>query len=280
MCAVATCITRVVHIEGVGVPREQRADNSGMIGRVPTHVTQVADGVWFARGTDTNWVLLRTGSDVTLIDSGWPGDADAVEASIRWIGAQARDVRALLITHAHVDHVGGANHLHEHFGIPAFTDPVEVAHAHRDHLEQADQRDVARNLWRRGALPWTLRILRVGATKDVTVAHAQPFAVGAGGALDLPGTPVPIATHGHTSGHTAFWLPAVGAVVTGDGLVTGHPLVRRSGPQLLPAFFNHGDARSALTPLEGLDADLVLPGHGEPLRLPIRAAVAQAREHA
>jgi glyoxylase-like metal-dependent hydrolase (beta-lactamase superfamily II) len=245
-------------------------------------VTQVADGVWFARGTDTNWVLLRDGGDVTLIDSGWPGDTAAVEASIRAIGARPQDVRALLITHAHVDHVGGANLLHERYGVPAYTDAVEVAHAHRDHLEQAGELDVACNLWRPGALPWTLRIMRAGATKDVTVAHARPFAQRTDdrGPLDLPGGPVPVATHGHTSGHTAYWLPSAGAVATGDGLVTGHPLVRRAGPQLLPAFFNHGDALGALDPLEGLDADVVLPGHGAPLRRPIRYAVAEARERA
>ncbi len=49
---------------------------------------------------------------------------------------------------------------------------------------------------------------------------------------------------------------------------------------MLPAFFNHGDVLAALTPLTDLDADLVLPGHGEPLRRPIRAAVAEVRERA
>ena len=58
------------------------------------YVTQVADGVWFATGTDTNWMLLRDGSDVTLIDSGYPGDVDAVEASVRQIGTRPEDVRA------------------------------------------------------------------------------------------------------------------------------------------------------------------------------------------
>ncbi|WP_375491024.1 MBL fold metallo-hydrolase [uncultured Jatrophihabitans sp.] len=242
------------------------------------HVTQVADGVWSATGTDTNWVLLRDGSDVTLIDAGYPGDADAVEASVREIGARPEDVRALLITHAHVDHIGAAGRLLERYGVPAYTDAVEVGHAHRDHLEQANERDVVRNLWRPGALPWVLRIMRAGATKDVAVAHAQPFpAAGADGRLDLPGGPVPVATHGHTSGHTAYWLPQAGAVATGDGLVTAHALLRGTGPQLLPAFFNHGDVVAALDPLAALDADLVLPGHGDPLRRPIRDAVAEAR---
>ena len=66
-------------------------------------------------------------------------------------------------------------------------------------------------------------------------------------------------------------------MITGDGLVTGHAVSRRTGPQLIMAMFNHGDADAGLTPLEGLDADLVLPGHGDPWRGPVADAVAQAR---
>ena len=239
---------------------------------------EVAPGVFFARGTEVNFVLVRDGRDLTLIDSGWAGDTATVVAAVRTLGAQPQDVRAVLLTHAHLDHVGGARHLHEQHGVPTYTGPVEVAHARREYLEQAGPLDVARNLWRPGALAWTLRIARKGALKDVVLPHAQAFP--REGALDLPGAPVPVATAGHTSGHTAYLLPAAGAVVTGDGLVTGHALLANRGPQVLPAMFNHGDPLAGLDPLEDLDADLVLPGHGDPLRRPIGAAVAEARERA
>ncbi|YCK38055.1 MBL fold metallo-hydrolase [Actinomadura sp. ATCC 39365] len=57
-------------------------------------------------GTDVNWVLLREGDDLTLIDGGWPGDVAAVEDFIRSIGRRPEDVRAILLTHAHIDHLG------------------------------------------------------------------------------------------------------------------------------------------------------------------------------
>jgi hypothetical protein len=71
-------------------------------------------------------------------------------------------------------------------------------------------------------------------------------------------------------------------VLTGDGSVTGHPTSRRSGPQLLPAFFNHQQAATAagLAPLAQLDADLVLPGHGDPWQGHIADAVATAQRQA
>jgi glyoxylase-like metal-dependent hydrolase (beta-lactamase superfamily II) len=118
----------------------------------------------------------------------------------------------------------------------------------------------------------------VGVTDDVSVASARPFPVV--GPLDLPGRPVPVPTPGHTSGHAAYHLPEVGAVITGDGLVTAHAVLRGTGPQVLPAFFNHGDPVAGLAGLEPLDADLVLPGHGDVLRRPIADAVREARERA
>ncbi len=49
-------------------------------------LTEAADGVFFVQGSAVNWVILRDGSELTLIDGGYPGDLDAVESSIRAIG--------------------------------------------------------------------------------------------------------------------------------------------------------------------------------------------------
>jgi glyoxylase-like metal-dependent hydrolase (beta-lactamase superfamily II) len=241
-------------------------------------VIEVARDVFLGRGTDVNWVLLRDGTDLTLIDAGYPGDIAKVEESVRAIGRRPEDVRAVLITHAHIDHVGAINHFHDRFGAAVHTGEIEVAHAHRDYLEQARPVDVVVNLWRPGLWPWLARVGRVGVAKHVSIPSAQPFPTP--GALDLPGAPVPVPTPGHTSGHTAYHLPGAGAVVTGDGLVTAHPVLRGTGPQVLPPFFNHADPVAGLAALEELDADLVLPGHGDALRRPIADAVREARERA
>lgn len=241
-------------------------------------IAEVAPGVFLGRGTDVNWYLIRDGEDVTLVDSGYPGDRARVEESVRAIGRQPEDVRAILLTHAHIDHIGATNYFHDRYRAPVYTDAIEVAHAHRDYLEQATALDVTANLWRPGMLPWLSRVMRVGATKRLSIPGAEPFPTS--GPLDVPGSPVPVATHGHTSGHTAYHLPSIGAILTGDAFVTGHALLRRPGPQVLPAFFNHGDPLAALVTLEELDADLILPGHGEPLRQPIAAAIREARESA
>jgi glyoxylase-like metal-dependent hydrolase (beta-lactamase superfamily II) len=239
-------------------------------------VTEVAPDVYACRGTEVNWYLLRDGTDLTLIDTGYPGDRARVEESLQVIGRRPDDVRAVLLTHAHADHMGAANHLHDRYGVPVYADAKEAAHARREFLEQANALDIAKNLWRPGLWPWLARALRVGATDKVSIPSAEPFPND--GPLDLPGRPVPVPTRGHTSGHTAYLLPSTGAILTGDELVTGHAVLRGTGPQVLPAFFNHGDPLPALAALEDLDADVILPGHGDPLRRPIADAVRHARE--
>lgn len=241
-----------------------------------TKLLEVASNVFLATGTDVNVVILRDGDALTLVDGGYPGDVRAVDAAIRSLGRRPEDIKGLLLTHAHIDHMGAIVDFHRRYGIPVFTDPVEVAHARRDHLEQATGPDFLPMLHRHGVLPWLLRIARAGATRSLSIGDARPFACG--GALDLPGAPVPVATHGHTSGHSAFHLPQHGVVITGDALVTAHPLSKHRGPQLLPAVFQHGDGLDALGRLAALDADVIVPGHGPAVSMPIETAVGQVRE--
>ena len=236
-------------------------------------VTEVADGVFLATGTDVNWVLLRDGDDVTLVDTGYPGDLPLVERSLAAIGARPQDVRAILLTHAHIDHLGAVPAFHTRYRTPVQVHPAELAHAHREYLQQLTPARLARRLWRPRTLAWAYRIIRAGATRDVAAPHATAFP--GSGPLDLPGHPIPVATPGHTDGHTAYHLPAVGAVLTGDALVTGHAVTRRRGPQPIPAMFSHapGDT-TAFDTLGALDADLVLPGHGPAWRGPLRDTLA------
>ncbi|ALG12862.1 MBL fold metallo-hydrolase [Kibdelosporangium phytohabitans] len=240
---------------------------------------EVAKDVFCVGGTDVNWVLVRDGSDLTLIDSGWLGDREAVEESIRAIGHRPQDVRAILLTHAHLDHMGALNHMHDQYGTPVYMDPAEVTQARDGHLEQASPMDVALRAWRPSVLAWSYRIMRAGALKHLKIPHALPFP--SEGALDLPGHPVPVACHGHSSGHSAYHLPGAGVVATGDALVTAHPTARSAGPQLLPSFFSYSPraALAALDVLGELSADVLVPGHGAPWRGALSDAAARARRH-
>nr|BFF04766.1 hypothetical protein GCM10020241_64410 [Streptoalloteichus tenebrarius] len=146
---------------------------------------EVARNVFRVRGTDVNCVLVREGTELTLIDGGWVGDVPALEKAIRALGRRPEDVRAILLTHAHLDHMGALNHFHERYGVPVYMDPDEVAHARREYVEQATPLDILLRAWRPSVLAWSARISRAGALRRLAVPHARPFPDD--GPLDLPG---------------------------------------------------------------------------------------------
>jgi glyoxylase-like metal-dependent hydrolase (beta-lactamase superfamily II) len=237
-------------------------------------ITAITDTVHFAHTDLVNWTLVADDAGLLIIDAGFPGQRDEVLDSVRQLGFGIDDIHAFLLTHAHVDHLGTAIWFAKAHGTPVFCHAAEVGHAHREYLEQASVADLVPKLWQPRYLKWSLEVIRKGALthEGIPTAHALTEEVAAA----LPGTPKAVPTPGHTGGHCSFVVD--GVLVSGDALVTGHPLSTRSGPQLLPGLFNHdqdGCVRS-LAALGMLDTDVVLPGHG-----PVwRGSIREAAEHA
>jgi glyoxylase-like metal-dependent hydrolase (beta-lactamase superfamily II) len=237
-------------------------------------LTAITDSVHFAYTDLVNWTLVTDGDGVMLIDSGFPGHRDDVLGSLRQLGFGVGDLRAILLTHAHVDHLGTAIWFAKTHGTPVYCHSAEVGHSKREYLEQAGPGDIIPHLWQPRFLKWTLAISRKGAMVRNGIPTTQVLTEDV--AASLPGMPKAIPTPGHTGGHCSFVVD--GVLVVGDALVTGHPLLVSDGPQLLPQMFNHdqdGCVRS-LAALGLLDTDVLLPGHGQVWRGPIHEAAQQA----
>ncbi|MFF5516783.1 MBL fold metallo-hydrolase [Streptomyces coeruleorubidus] len=243
-------------------------------------VHQVADGTYLVHGSNTNWVILAEGDAVTLVDTGYPGDRERLLASLAEVGSSPEAVAAVLITHAHNDHLGSAEYLRATYGTPVYLHAAEAPHARREFLHQVSIGTVLKNGWRPGVLPWAVHALRSGGTTHNPVTAPEPFP--ATGPLDLPGRPVPVHTPGHTDGHCAYHLPGTGVLVSGDALVSGHPTSPVEGPQLLPDMFHHERPRAvtSLDVLAELEGELLLPGHGPVHRGSLKDAAHRARERA
>ena len=235
-------------------------------------LTAITEHVHFAQTDLVNWTLVTDGDRVMLIDAGFPGQRDDVLGSVRRLGFTVDDIAAVLLTHAHVDHFGSAIWLAKTHGTPVFCHATELGHTKREYLEQAAPADVVRNIWQPRWLKWAATITAKGGLNHAGIPTAQALTE----TVDLPGSPVPIPTPGHTGGHCSFLVD--GVLVSGDALVTGHPLLRRTGPTLLPALFNHDEAgcRSSLTTLAAVEAEVMLPGHGPVWRGSIADAAAAA----
>ncbi|WNG93322.1 MBL fold metallo-hydrolase [Mycobacterium sp. ITM-2016-00318] len=237
-------------------------------------LTAISDSVHFAHTELVNWTLVADDKGVILIDAGFPGDRDDVVASIRQLGFGVDELRAILLTHAHIDHFGSAIWFAKTRGTPVYCHADEVGHSKREYLEQASPVDVAAHVWQPRWLRWSVAISRKGAFTHDGIPTTQ--ALTGDVAAVLPGAPMAIPSPGHTGGHCSFVVD--GVLVSGDALVTGHPVAASTGPQLLHKVFNHdqnGCVRS-LAALALLETDVLVPGHGQVWRGPIREACERA----
>ncbi|HET8534967.1 MAG TPA: subclass B3 metallo-beta-lactamase, partial [Sphingomicrobium sp.] len=68
-------------------------------------------------------LITGTGGDI-LIDSGTPAGADLIAQNIRSLGFRLSDVRILLHSHEHFDHVGGMGRLQQLTGAQLYASPT------------------------------------------------------------------------------------------------------------------------------------------------------------
>ncbi|MEV4347184.1 MBL fold metallo-hydrolase [Actinoplanes sp. NPDC049596] len=238
-------------------------------------ITTVSDDVHLVTGTNVNWALITEGTAVTVVDAGYPNDGAALIASLAGIGRRPQDVRAVVLTHAHLDHMGGIPTLLKQHQVPVLTGEQEARHAHRDYLEQISPVQMLGQCRRWAGAVWVAQTLRA-VLPHVAMAIPQAAPVPERVPLDVPGRLVPVVTPGHTSGHTAYLMPSAGIVFSGDALVTDHPLLTGpSRPRLLPDVFteNGAQATASLPILGALPADTLVPGHGPVYRGSLRAVV-------
>jgi glyoxylase-like metal-dependent hydrolase (beta-lactamase superfamily II) len=106
---------------------------------------------------------------------------------------------------------------------------------------------------------WSL--VRAGSTKIIPVREVSTFADDE--VLDVPGKPRAVHIPGHTPGSAALFLESRRVLLTGDSLVTRNPLTAQ--------------ALASLSALENLNAEIILPGHGDPWHGPVSQAVQLAR---
>ncbi len=220
----------------------------------PTAPFKVADNLYYVGSAGISVWLITTPQGHILVDGGMPGAAGQIEKSITELGFKPKDVKLLLATHAHIDHVGGTADL------KADTGAQLVAMAQDKAALET------------GTYP---------GSEDVKALNFKPVKVDRvirdGEVVALGGVKLTAhLTPGHTAGCTTWTFPVTDQGRKLDALlycstsVAANRLVSKArGPQY-PGIVD--DYRRAFAKLKTLKADMFLAPHAEQFGLDAKRA--------
>jgi glyoxylase-like metal-dependent hydrolase (beta-lactamase superfamily II) len=168
--------------------------------------------------------------EALVIDPG-----DNIPEILEVVARHGLRVTAIVITHAHIDHIGGAQELKAATGAPVYM--------HADDLGLYERLDM-QALWLGMETPERVEI-------DVPAGEGERLRIGAAD-FEIRHTP------GHTPGSISLWIPSEKKLIAGDTL-----FMDSIGRTDLPG----GDSRQILRSIRDKlfplpDETVVIPGHG------------------
>jgi hydroxyacylglutathione hydrolase len=206
---------------------------------------EVADGVHQISGFPPNAINCFVLGDV-LVDAMTRRDSGRILKALR-----GHRVNAHALTHAHPDHQGASHAVCDALGIP-FWAPAADADAAEDPALIAARQP---HNW---LAQFFVKVFH-GPGHPVARRLMEGDEVGGFRVIDAPG---------HSAGHVVFWRERDRVLVVGDVLCNMDTYTGRPGLQLPKDRLTPDPARNRASAkkLGGLEPDLVLFGHGKPLR--------------
>ena len=86
----------------------------------------VADGVHRIEDAHTNWYLVEDDRRLTVVDTGVPRSWESLQAALAELGRKSADIAAVVLTHAHFDHLGFAERARVELDVPVYVHENDV----------------------------------------------------------------------------------------------------------------------------------------------------------
>lgn len=223
---------------------------------------QLAPGIHRLGSSHHNFYVVTEGGKATVIDAGCSKEWPKLVAGLESIGLAPTDVEAIVVTHAHADHIGFGREAQDN-GLRVKVHEDEETRALGTYEGKAAIGIHQMPLWRISTWRFSIALMREGVMKQPLLESVETFR--SGEILDLPGRPKVIHTPGHTEGHCSFLVGTT--LFSGDAIAMQDLFGRETAtPQVMPDAF-HNDLEqmwASLDVIAGIDAERVFPGHGQP----------------
>jgi glyoxylase-like metal-dependent hydrolase (beta-lactamase superfamily II) len=226
---------------------------------------EAAPGVYSLAQSQGGFVhayLLDDGSGrLTLVDTLFDTDGHRILTLLESIGKTPRDIKHIIVTHAHRSHLGGLARLKELTGAPVY------AHEWEADIISGDRKAQAVSYL--PSAPLRAYPLQIGLNLDIA-RHAPVVVDNFVHEGDQIGPLRVLFAPGHSPGHLAFYWPERRVLIAGDAICTWPNFMLGWKGFLL----NPKQHQASLRRLAELDAEVLCVGHGDPLR---SGAAAQIR---
>src|SRR5436305_13864514 len=94
-------------ISAVQIPAHAQADPASRSMNQPVEPYHIVGNVYYVGASDITSYLITTPEGHILLDGGFVETVPMIEANLKKLGFKLADVKILLSSHAHFDHVGG-----------------------------------------------------------------------------------------------------------------------------------------------------------------------------
>jgi glyoxylase-like metal-dependent hydrolase (beta-lactamase superfamily II) len=223
----------------------------------------ITPGVLGLRIVFVNVFAISDAGGWTLIDAGLYGSAGRIR---RWAQEHFGNTppRAIVLTHAHFDHVGALDGLLETWNVPVYAHLEELPYVIGERAYPPPDPSVGGGMMARMSGLYPRQPIDVQSeVRALPVDETVP---------PLPGWRW-IHTPGHTAGHVSFFRPADRTLVVGDAFCTTKQesffAVATQKPELSgpPAYFTTDweAARDSVRRLAALEPSVIAASHGQPM---------------
>src|SRR4051812_34482014 len=86
----------------------------------------VAPGIHRIEDAHTNWYLVEDEGRLTIVDAGVRSSWDSLQEALPAIGRSPGDIAAVVLTHAHFDHLGFAERARSELSVPVYVHENDV----------------------------------------------------------------------------------------------------------------------------------------------------------